>query len=56
MKTLIAGVLNRIHTFLAGTIFSATEDKAFMQAVDGAATPWTKTWDEPKYPPDFLCQ
>lgn len=54
MKTLITGVVNRIHTFLARTIFSTTEDKAFMQAVDRAATPWTKNWDEPKYLPDFL--
>jgi hypothetical protein len=54
MKTLITGVVNRIHTFLARTIFSTAEDKAFMQAVDRAATPWTKSWDEPKYLPDFL--
>jgi hypothetical protein len=54
MKTLITGVVNRIHTFLARTIFSTTEDKAFMQALDRAATPWTKSWDEPKYLPDFL--
>ena len=54
MKTLITGVVNRIHTFLARTIFSAFEDKAFMQAVDRAATPWTKNWDAPKFLPDFL--
>jgi hypothetical protein len=54
MKTLITGVVNRIHTYLTRTIFSATEDKAFMQALDRAAAPWTKTWDEPKYLPDFL--
>src|SRR5438132_8432231 len=28
MKTLISGVVNRIHTFLARTLFSPTEDKA----------------------------
>lgn len=54
MKTLITGVVNRIHTFLARTLFSATEDKAFHQALDKAAAPWTKAWDEPEYLPDFL--
>jgi hypothetical protein len=54
MKTLITGVVNRIHTFLARTIFSVPEDKAFLQAVNRVAVPWTKTWDEPKYLPDFL--
>ena len=54
MKTLITGVVNRIHTFLARTLFSATEDKAFEQALDRAAAPWTKAWDEPQYLADFL--
>jgi hypothetical protein len=54
MKTLISGVVNRIHTFLVRTLFSATEDKAFQQALDRAAAPWTKAWDEPQYLPDFL--
>ena len=54
MKTLMTGVVNRIHTFLARTLFSATEDKAFEQALDRAALPWTKEWDEPKYLADFL--
>ncbi len=54
MKTLMSGVVNRIHTFLARTLLSPSEDKAFMQALDKAAAPWTKTWDEPKYLPDFL--
>jgi hypothetical protein len=54
MKTLIKGVVNRIHTFLARTLFSATEDKAFQQALDRAAAPWTKAWDEPEYLPGFL--
>ena len=54
MKTLITGVVDRIHTFLARTLFSATEDKAFALALDRAAAPWTKTWDEPKFLPDFL--
>jgi hypothetical protein len=40
MKTLMSGVVNRIHTFLARTLFSATEDKAFEQALDRAAVPW----------------
>ena len=54
MKSLMSGVVNRIHTFLARTLFSATEDKAFQQALDRAAVPWTKAWDEPQYLPDFL--
>jgi hypothetical protein len=54
MKTLMTGVVNRIHTFLARTLFSANDDKAFEQALDRAAAPWTRAWDEPKYLPDFL--
>ncbi len=54
MKTLIIGAVNRIHTFLARTLFSATEDKAFEQALDRAAAPWIKAWDEPQYLADFL--
>jgi hypothetical protein len=54
MKTLMTGVVNRIHTFLARTLFSATEDKAFHQALDRAAVPWTKGWDEPEYLAHFL--
>ena len=54
MKTLMIGVVNRIYTFLSRTLFSATEDKAFHQALDRAAAPWTRTWDEPEYLPDFL--
>ena len=54
MKTLMSGVVNRIHTFLARTLFSASEDKAFEQALDRAAAPWTKAWDEPKFLADFL--
>jgi hypothetical protein len=54
MKTLMTVVVNRIHTFLARTLFSATEDKAFHHAVDRSAAPWIKAWDEPEYLPDFL--
>jgi hypothetical protein len=54
MKTLMTGVVSRIHTFLARTLFSATEDKAFEQALDRAAAPWIKSWEEPKYLADFL--
>ena len=54
MKTLMTGVVNRIHTFLARTFFSATEDQEFEQALDRAVVHWTKSWDEPKYLPDFL--
>ncbi len=54
MKTLMTGVVNRIYTFLARTLLSAAQDKAFEQAVDRAAALWTKQWDEPKYLADFL--
>jgi len=54
MKNLMTGVVNRIHTFLARTLFSASEDKEFNQALDRAAVPWTKAWDEPEYLPHFL--
>lgn len=54
MKTLMIGVVNRIHTFLARTLFSQTDDDEFQQALNRAAAPWTKTWDEPKYLADFL--
>ena len=54
MKTLMTGVVNRIHTFLARTLFSAGEDKAFVQALDRAAAPWIKKWDEPEFLADFL--
>ena len=54
MRTLMIGVVNRIHTFLARTLFSAKEDTTFHQAIDRAAVPWTKAWDEPQYLPDFL--
>lgn len=54
MKTLMTGVVNRMHTFLARTLFSASEDKAFEQALGRAAAPWTRAWDEPQYLPDFL--
>ena len=39
MKTLMTGVVNRIHTYLARTLFSATADKEFEQSMDKAATP-----------------
>jgi hypothetical protein len=54
MKTFMIGVVNRIHTFLARTLLSPSEDKAFLQALDRAAAPWVKSWDEPKYLADFL--
>ena len=54
MKTLISSVVNRIHTFLARTLFSATQDRAFEQALDRAVVPWIKAWDEPKYLANFL--
>ena len=54
MKTLMIGVVNRVYTFMARTLFSATDDKAFEAALDRAAIPWVKEWDEPKFLPDFL--
>ena len=54
MKTLITGVVNHIHTFLSRTIFCSFKDQEFNRALDQAAIPWTKSWDEPKYLPDFL--
>ena len=54
MKTLMIGVVNRIYTFLARTLFSQVDDEEFCQALNKAAVPWTKAWDEPKYLPDFL--
>jgi hypothetical protein len=46
--------VNRIHIFLARTLFAPARDQAFEQTLDKAAAPWTKTWDEPKYLTDFL--
>ncbi len=54
MKTLMIGVVDRIHTFLARTLLSQTDDNEFWQAVNRTTVPWTKAWDEPKYLPDFL--
>ena len=53
-RTLITGIVDRIHTFLSRTIFCAFNDQAFNRALDKSAAPWTKHWDEPKYLPDFL--
>lgn len=54
MKTLMIGVVNRIHTFLARTLLSRSDDNEFWQALNRAAVPWTRNWDEPKYLADFL--
>jgi hypothetical protein len=54
MKILITGVVNRIHTFLSRTFLCSFGDREFNRALERAALPWTKTWDEPKYLPDFL--
>jgi len=54
MKTLMTGIVNRVYTFLTRTVYSATEDNAFHRAIDRAAAPWTKAWDEPQYLPEFL--
>ena len=54
IKTLISGIVNRIYTFLAKTVFSQTRDQAFEKALERAALPWTKGWDEPRFLEDFL--
>ena len=54
MKTLMTGVVNRIHTFLERTLFSSYDDKAVEQAIDRAVAPWIGAWDDPKYLDDFL--
>jgi hypothetical protein len=54
MKTFMTGVVDRIYTFLPRTVFSPSPDKEFEQALDQAAAPWVKTWDDPKYLADFL--
>ena len=54
MKALMVGVVNRLYTFLARTLLSPTDDKAFEDALDKVVAPWTKEWDEPKYLKDFL--
>jgi hypothetical protein len=54
MNELMIGIVNRVYTFLARTIFSAFKDEQFNVAMDRRVVPWTKNWDEPKYLPDFL--
>jgi hypothetical protein len=54
MGLLISGIVNRVHTFLARTLFSATEDQAFFTAISRAARPWIKGWREPQFLANFL--
>ena len=54
MKTLITGIVNRVFTFLSRTVYCSFGDQAFNRAIERAALPWTKNWDEPKHLPDFL--
>jgi hypothetical protein len=54
MKTLIIGVVNRIHTFLSRTFLCSFGDREFNRALERSTLPWTETWDEPKYLPGFL--
>jgi hypothetical protein len=54
MKTLITGIVDRIHTFLGRTFLCSFNDQEFNQALERSALPWTKNWDEPKYLSDFL--
>jgi hypothetical protein len=54
MKTVMTGVVDRIYTFLSRTLFSAGGDKEFEKALDHAAAPWVKNWDEPKVLDDCL--
>lgn len=54
MKALMIGTVNRVYTFLRRTLFAATIDEAFALAIERAALPWTRSWDEPKYLDRFL--
>ncbi len=54
MKTLMIGVVNRVYTFLARTLFSQKEDNEFQRALNRAAVPWTRGWDQPRYLANFL--
>jgi hypothetical protein len=54
MKTLITGIVDRIHTFLCRTFLCSFGDQEFNQALERSTLPWTKNWDEPKYLPYFL--
>jgi hypothetical protein len=54
MSVLITGIVDRVHTFLARTLFGAREDEAFMAAISRTAVPWTKGWDDPHFLPHFL--
>ena len=54
MKDLMVGVIDRLYTFFARTLFAAKEDVAFNAALDRTVLPWIKDWDEPHYLPNFL--
>jgi len=54
MKTLLTGIVDRIHTFLSRTFYCSFSDQDFNRALERSALPWTKNWNEPKYLPDFL--
>lgn len=54
MKTLLTGIVDRIHTFLARTFLCSFSDQEFNRALERCVLPWTKTWNEPKYLADFL--
>ena len=54
MKTLMTGIVDRIHTFLARTFYCSFKDQQFNGAMERCALPWTKGWDDPKYLPEFL--
>src|SRR5271163_2652676 len=42
MKTLITGIVDRIHTFLSRTFLCSFSDREFNQALERSALPWTK--------------
>jgi len=54
MRALISGIVDRVYTFLARTLFSVTDDEAFFKAISRAAEPWTKGWDDPQFLTTFL--
>ncbi len=54
MKRLMIGVVDRLYTFFARTLFAPKEDVEFDRALDRAVVPWITHWNEPTYLPDFL--
>ena len=54
MKSLMVGVVNRIYTFLARTLFTKVADPAFEHALERVVSASVTSWEEPRYLDDFL--